>query len=126
MGLDLLSSLGLFLFEPGEVTAGPLLLAFIGIVAIAGAPLILGTVLDRNKNRGKLKYLSAPLFAIAAYWGWHFFAYSQESQTLKLELVGGTSLTAYRVIFWGPVLLAVASLIFAIYWDKFRRDDEVF
>ncbi|MBL8047966.1 MAG: hypothetical protein JNJ45_04725 [Chthonomonas sp.] len=120
------SPLGVFLFEPGEVTAGPLLISFIVILGIGILFMALGSFMDIDRKRKGIKYLSIPWFALAAWWGYNYWAYSQESIALKLNLVGGSSLTAYRVIFFGPLAMAIIALGFCVYWDKFRRDDEVF
>lgn len=113
-------------FGPGDVTAGPLFLTLLGIIAVGGGIMWFGAVKQPDHKLPWLKFLAVPIFACAAYWGYGFFAYAQESLQLKLQLVGGSSLTAYRAIFFVPLLLAIGALAFGIYWDKFRRDDEVF
>lgn len=113
-------------FGPGDVTAGPLFLVLLLICAVGGGIVWFGTVKQPNHKLPWVKFLAVPIFAYAAFWGYDFFAYAQESLQLKLQLVGGSSLTAYRAIFFVPLLLSLGALIFGIYWDKFRRDDEVF
>jgi hypothetical protein len=113
-------------YVPGKVTGGQLAMAIAFPIFLGVALLGFGASREREGGAKWIKYLSLPILIFMAKYGWDFFDYANDPVAKELNLVAGTSKTVYNLAFIAPLGLAMAAVIFCVYWDKFKPADETY
>lgn len=113
-------------YEPGKVTGGQLAMVIAFPILLGIALLGFGASREREGGRKWIKYLSLPVLLFMTKYGWEYYAYANDPAAKAMNLVAGTSKTVYNLSFLAPLVLSILSVLFCIYWDKFRPADETY